>query len=229
MSQLPTIPPSIFDFLVDLQLNNPRPWFDANRERYESDYRQPALAFIEAMAPRLRSVSRHFVADPRKVGGSLFRIHRDVRFSRDKRPYKTHCGIHFRHEQGKDAHCPGFYLHIGPMECFFGLGIWHPDREVLEEIRRQIDAAPERWRRAKEGQAFRAIFRLGGESLKRAPRGWSVDHPLIEDLRRKDFIAVADLDAGQVLDAHFADRLVTMMKAGAPFMRWLCRTLDLPY
>jgi len=229
MSQLPTIPPSIFDFLVDLQLNNTRPWFDANRERYESDYRQPALAFIEAMAPRLRSVSRHFVADPRKVGGSLFRIHRDVRFSRDKRPYKTHCGIHFRHEQGKDAHCPGFYLHIGPMECFFGLGIWHPDREVLEEIRRQIDAAPERWRRAKEGRAFRAIFRLGGESLKRAPRGWSMDHPLIEDLRRKDFIAVADLDAGQVLDAHFADRLVTMMKAGAPFMRWLCRTLDLPY
>ena len=89
--------PELFSFLEDLQANNDREWFAANRDRYEEHLLEPALAFIDAFAPRLEKISPHFRADARPSGGSLFRIYRDTRFSKDKRPYKTNVGIHFRH------------------------------------------------------------------------------------------------------------------------------------
>src|SRR5919202_3583155 len=116
----------LFEFLADLQANNDREWFSANRRRYEEHLLEPALDFVEAFAPRLEELSPHFRADARASGGSLFRIHRDTRFSKDKSPYKTNVGIHFRHERAKDAHAPGYYLHIGPEDVFAGGGIWHP-------------------------------------------------------------------------------------------------------
>src|ERR1044072_1345885 len=108
-----------FKFLRELRENNDRAWFAANKERYEKYVRQPALKFVSGFSPRLAKISPHLVADPRPVGGSLFRIHRDTRFSRDKSPYKTHLGVHFFHDTGKKApSVPGFYLHIAPDECF---------------------------------------------------------------------------------------------------------------
>ena len=127
-----------FAFLRELAENNDRDWFKANGERYEDVVREPALQFISDFGTRIDEVSSHFLAVPKKVGGSLFRIHRDVRFSRDKRPYKTHIGIHFRHEQHRDAHAPGFYLHIEPGSVFMGGGMWRPHPEALRAIRRQI-------------------------------------------------------------------------------------------
>ena len=101
--------PSFFKFFKDLANNNNRPWFNENKSRYEDQVCAPLLAFIEGMAPRLKRVSKHYRAIPKKTGGSMFRIYRDVRFSKDGRPYKEHGACQFRHELGKDAHAPGFF------------------------------------------------------------------------------------------------------------------------
>ena len=130
--------PELFRFLRQLKRNNRRDWFEKNKPRYIEYVRDPLLQFIEDYAPRLHTISPYLVADPKPVGGSMFRIYRDVRFSKDKTPYKTSAGIHFRHEQSKDAHAPGFYLHVAPGEIFVALGIWHPASEALREIREHI-------------------------------------------------------------------------------------------
>jgi uncharacterized protein (TIGR02453 family) len=161
--------PELFAFLADLRANNDREWFAANKGRYEEYLLEPALAFIDAFAPRLRKISPHFRADARPSGGSLFRIYRDTRFSKDKTPYKTNVGIHFRHERAKDARAPGYYLHIGPGEVFAGGGIWHPDTESATRIREAIVADPERWKRATRAGTFAKRLELVGDSLKRVP------------------------------------------------------------
>src|SRR5918996_1594329 len=130
--------PELFSFLADLRANNDREWFAANKHRYEEHLLEPAMAFVDAFAPRLRKLSPHFRADSRPSGGSLFRIYRDTRFSKDKSPYKTHLGLHFRHERAKDVHAPGYYLHIGPDEVYAGAGIWHPDTDGATRIRESI-------------------------------------------------------------------------------------------
>ncbi|MGZ6096116.1 MAG: TIGR02453 family protein, partial [Polyangiales bacterium] len=101
----------LFDFLVELKANNDRDWFNANKTRYERDVKEPFLDFISDASPALRKISRSIVADPRPVGGSLFRIYRDTRFAKDKTPYKTHAGAHFQ-AGGKGVHGPGYYLHL---------------------------------------------------------------------------------------------------------------------
>src|SRR3990172_8365222 len=110
--------PTIFQFLEELADNNNRPWFHQNKWRYDCEVLEPCLAFIRAFEPRLKKVSRFFVASDRRVGGSLMRVYRDTRFSKEKTPYKTNVGIQFRHEFGRDIHAPGFYVHIAPGECF---------------------------------------------------------------------------------------------------------------
>ena len=144
---------------------------------------EPALAFIEDFGPRLHAISPHLRADPRRTGGSLFRIYRDTRFSKDKTPYKTAAGIHFKHERAKDVQAPGFYLHLAPGEVFAGGGIWHPDTKTVNAIREAIVADPDGWREATAGST------RPGNALKRVPTGFDKDHPLAEDLKRKDFAA----------------------------------------
>ena len=142
MTGQPHFAPALFAFLRELRENNNREWFQANKGRYEADVRDPLLRFIADFALPLHELSTHFVADPRPVGGSLFRIYRDVRFSKDKSPYKTQAAAHFRHERGKDVHAPGFYLHLEPDDVFAGAGIWHPDMKSLTKIRDAIVANP---------------------------------------------------------------------------------------
>ncbi len=219
------VPPRTFTFLKDLAAHNDRGWFQANRDRYEADVRDPALAFIEAFAPRLRALSLHFLATPR----SLFRIHRDVRFSQDKRPYKTHVGIHFRHERAKDVHAPGYYLHIEPGHVFAGLGIWHPDAPTLRAIRERIAAEPAAWKRATRSKRFRATLQLSGDRLVRPPRGFDPAHPLVEDLKWKDYTAVRPLTQSFVTRRDLPDRLAEVFRAGSPFMRFLCEAVGVPF
>ena len=217
-----------FAFLRDLAENNNREWFNANKDRYEDAVKGPALEFIQGFAPRLQKMSPHFRADPRANGGSLFRIYRDTRFSKDKSPYKTYTGIQFRHEAGKDAHAPGFYLHLEPKQCFVGLGIWHPDGPTLRKIRGGLVDDPKGWKKVVSAGAFKRRFELSGDRLVRPPKGFDPEHPLIEDLKWKDYIAVAGLSQKAVMDPGFMTEFAAFCRAGLPFVSFLCRALKVP-
>ncbi len=218
-----------FAFLRDLAENNDREWFQANRSRYEEVMLAPSVRFIMDFGRRLQRISPHFRADPRPVGGSLFRIYRDTRFSNDKSPYKTHIGIQFRHAKGKDVHAPGFYLHIEPGNCFGGLGLWHPDGKALRAIRQAIVAHPERWSRAIGDARFTKRLELAGDALTRPPRGFDPEHPLIEDLKRKDFIAVAKLTQRAATSKDLVQKYAEICRAGKPMVKFLCEALRLPF
>ncbi len=223
------ITPEFFTFFRELKANNNRDWFEANKKRYETQVRQPLLAFISDFGLRLAEISAHYVADARRVGGSLFRINRDVRFSKEKTPYKTHAGIQFRHESGKDAHAPGFYLHLEPDNVFAGVGLWQPDPLALAKIRGAIVAHPERWQQAVINEAFTASYNLGGESLKTVPKGFDPSHPFIDDLKRKDFIASVLLSEAEACAPGFIDRYADICRQAAPFMSFLTTTLGLSW
>ena len=214
-----------FDFLNDLEANNDRAWFAENKTWYEEFVKAPALRLIEEFGPRLSKLSPRFTATPR----SLFRIHRDVRFSKDKRPYKTSIGIHFRHEAAKNAYAPGFYLHVAPAEIFAGCGIWHPESGPLRQIREHMAENPTAWRRATGSKRFREAFELAGDSLKRPPKGFDPEHPLIEEMKRKDFIGVRPLERGFVTGADLPDDLAATFRPGVPLMRFLCEALGVPF
>ncbi len=216
-------------FLDELGDNNERAWFAEHKPRYEADVLTPALDFIAAMGPRIGKLSDHFLAIPKRQGGSLMRPYKDTRFSRDKTPYKTNVGIQFRHELGKDVHAPGFYVHIEPGACFIGAGMWHPEPGALAKIRGRILEAPDEWKKVRGDKRFAAAWALGGSSLARPPRGVDRDHPWVEDLKRKDFIAGCDIGDDAVALADFPDFVAAQFTAAAPLMRFLCRTLDLQY
>lgn len=219
----------LFTFLRDLKRNNDRDWFKEHRPRYESVARDPMLTFIADFNAPLRKISEHFVADPRPVGGSMFRIHRDTRFAKDKSPYKTAVTAHFRHEAAKNVHAPGFYLHLEPGSVFAGVGIWHPDAETLRKVRTVIAEDPAAWKKAAYGKTFTRDWSLGGESLKKPPKGFDPEHPFVEDLKRKDFVAMAELSEADVVAPGFLDRYVKLCRSAKPFMEMLTRACGLPF
>ncbi len=221
--------PKLFGFLKDLAENNDREWFKANQDAYEANVREPALEFITDFAVPLKGISEHFVSDSRTVGGSLFRIQRDTRFSKDKTPYKLNTGMQFRHRAGKDAHAPGFYVHIQPGECFIGVGLWRPETKVAYAIRDEIAADPTRWKRVTRGKRFTDVLTIGGDSLKRPPRGYDESHPLIEDLKRKDFIASTRVSQKSITSSHFMEDFTDVCKRSAPFMKFLCEAVGVPF
>jgi uncharacterized protein (TIGR02453 family) len=220
--------PELFTFLADLTANNDREWFKANKERYERDIKAPSLAFITAFEPYLHDLSPHFEAIAKASGGSLFRIYRDTRFSKDKTPYKTHVGLHFKHERAKDVHAPGFYLHIEPGESGGGYGVWMPDNPTLKRIRDRIVAEPDRWAAVKA-----ALTEAGGSlhegGLKRPPRGYDKDHPHIEDLKRKSFAAMFPVADHDVLGDDAPARFAALCEKGAPLVEFVCDALDVAY
>ena len=218
-----------FNFLAKLDANNNRDWFDRHRQEYEDAVRTPALEFIAAMAADIQAISPHFLAVPKKVGGSLMRVHRDVRFAKDKRPYKTNIGIQFRHARGKDVHAPGFYVHLEPKECFLGVGIWHPDAAALGNIRQAIAQNSAAWLKASRDKKFTKHYALAGDSLANAPRGYAKDHPLLADLKRKDFIAITEFSNPLAISARFKPEVVQSFRAAVPYMKFLCKSLELPF
>jgi len=221
--------PKLFAFLNDLADHNDREWFKSHQKEYEEHVREPALDFINDFSDRLAKISPHFVADSRKVGGSLFRIQRDTRFGKDKTPYKLNTGLQFRHERGKDVHVPGFYINIQPGENFMGLGIWRPESKVAYQVRERIADDPTSWRKATTGKRFTDVFNLEGDSLVRPPKGYDPDDPLIEDLKRKDFIASTKLSQKDITSDSFMTMFTDNCKRGAPFMRFLCEGVGVPF
>ena len=216
-------------FLEELKANNDREWFAANKARYEEDVLDVALRFIISMQDPLREIAPRFTAVPTRVGGSLMRVYRDTRFSKNKLPYKTNVGIQFRHEQAKDVHSPGYYVHIEPDEVFLGVGMWRPDADSLRAIRERIVARPSEWKKARGDAKFRRHYDLGGEALARAPRGFDKDHELIEDIKRTSFIAVRDLGVEDCLKPQFQRTVEASFVAAAPFMKFLCKAVDVPF
>jgi uncharacterized protein (TIGR02453 family) len=213
--------PELFDFLRQLKRHNNRDWFAKNKPRYEETVQDRALMFISSFGPHLHKLCPHFVADARPSRGSLFRIYRDTRFSPDKRPYKTHVGIHFSHVSGKDAHAPVFYLHLEPDNCFAAAGVWHPDSGALTKIRTAIVAKPDQWAKV------RSKLELEGDTLMRPPRGFEPNHRFIEDIKRKDFVASAGLTEAQVCSPKFMRDFVSACRTMLPLVEFTTRALGL--
>ena len=224
------LPKDYFDFFKELKANNNREWFNDNKPRFRESVQEPLAAFVEAMAPKLKKISKHVVADPRLNGGSVFRIYKDVRFSKDKSPYKTHGAVQFRHALGKDAHAPGYYIHLDPNEIFYGGGVWAPPSPNLLKIREAISAKPKAWVKATSGAAFEKRFGdLRGDSLKRPPRGFDADDPMIEDIKRKSFFAMANGKPAQTKKPAFVDDVAAALKDAKPLMKFLCDAIDAPF
>jgi uncharacterized protein (TIGR02453 family) len=214
---------ALFAFLKDLRQDNRREWFQANKPRYESAVRGPFLRFITDLGPDLRKISPHLVADARPSGGSLFRIHRDTRFAKDKRPYKTHAGAYFSARGDEGIQVPGFYLHLEPGASFAAAGLWRPDTGTLGPVRAAIVSKSREWKK------LRRHLDIEGESLSRAPRGFDPDHPLIEDIRRKDFVTTRRLTDAAVRSPRFlADYLATCRRL-SPLVAFLSRALGVPW
>lgn len=229
-------------FFRELAEHNERAWFEAQRARYEREVREPCLALIRALAAPLAEISPHFRVEPKKVGGSLFRIQRDTRFATDKTPYKTHAGLRFAHvatrptargQSGNAAlgalDAPVFYLHIAPGSSFLGGGIWHPQPAALRRIRQFLVDNPRSWQAAVSAEAFRQRFRLDGERLSRPPQGFDPAHPLIEDLKFKDFVASAPLNDEAVIGSGLLETVLAHYRELAALMDWLCGALDLEF
>ncbi len=228
MAAAPHFRPALFTFLKDLTVNNDREWFKSNKGRYEEHIKDAAIRFISDFGPHLKKVSGHFKADPRPVGGSLFRIYRDTRFAKDKTPYKTHVGIHFRHESAKDVHAPGFYLHLEPKESFLGVGIWRPATADANKIRQAIADDPARWSRLMKRKSFQD-YTLVGDSLKRPPRGFDPEHKLMDDLKRKDFIALTSFPQKAVTSSGFLGDVAAASKKGGPLVEFLCDAMGVAF
>lgn len=216
----------LFVYLQDLAVNNERVWFNENKKRYELTVKEPALDFIESFRPRLADISPHFEANARVVGGSLFRINRDTRFAKDKTPYKIHTGMHFRHERAKDVHAPGFYLHLQPRQCFMGSGLWHPEPKVAQQIREFMAENRDRWASV---VANLSPFELAGDSLKRPPRGFDPNDPIIDDLKRKDFMTTTSFTQKEITSAGFLDLFHERCRQTLPFLAFLCDALELDH
>ena len=221
--------PETLAFLDELSANNNREWFKENKSRYEEQVLDIALRFIQSMQDPLADMAPHFVAQPTRVGGSLMRVYRDTRFSKNKLPYKTNIGIQFRHEQAKNVHSPGYYVHIDPEQVFVGVGMWRPESDALRSIRERIGAKSAEWKRVVGDKNFRRHFTLGGESLTRPPRGYDKDHELMEDIKRKSFMGTRELQLSDALSPQFQKKVETTFKAAEPFMRFLCRAVGVPF
>jgi uncharacterized protein (TIGR02453 family) len=155
----------------------------------------------------------------------MFRIHRDVRFSKDKSPYKTNVGAHFPHFKGsRDAHAPGFYLHLEPGKSFGGGGLWHPDPDALRMVRQRMVQRPAEWRRVRQ-----AGVAIEGEALKRVPAGYDPEHPFAEDLKLKDLYTMTRFTDREVCSQTFMDRFLAACRTASPLVAFLTRSVSLPW
>ena len=215
--------PGFFKFLRDLKRHNDREWFAANRERYVAEVEAPVQQFITEFAPRLRAMSRAYVADARRAGGSMFRIYRDTRFSADKSPFKTWVAARFAHEaRRKTDSVPAFYLHLAPKESYGGGGVYHIEMPALTRVRQHIVDAPRAWAAVRTSG-----LAIDGESLKRPPAGFDPAHKFIEDLKRKNLYTLTDFTETDVVSAGFLDKYTAACEQAAPLIEFLTKALGL--
>jgi uncharacterized protein (TIGR02453 family) len=220
--------PEAIEFLVDLKANNERSWFQPRKGEYERLLKQPLEALMVALEERFRARGIPLRADPAK---SPFRIYRDVRFSKDKSPYKTNVGasLPWAEDSSGDVgsatasgHASGGYFHLEPGEIFVGGGVWHPEKSWLDAFRTRVDRDPDAVRAVFEAPAFVALFGpISGDSLQRVPAGYPADHPQATLLKLKDVTFGRHLSDADAMGPGLPDVICDTFEAALPAMRFL--------
>lgn len=229
MTEFSGFPKDFFAFFNELKKNNNRDWFALNKSRYQESVVNPMGKFIRSMAPQLKAISPFYTADPRAHGGSMFRIYRDTRFSKDKTPYKTHAACHFRHENGRDAHAPGFYVHIETDRISIGGGIWRPPARALGLIRDFIADNPSAWEKLTQSPGTKNLGGVQGDSLVRPPRGFPADARHINDLKRKSFYLMTDVDVKLGLSSDLVTESARIFGVAGVLNHFISDALELPF
>ena len=219
-----------FKFLRALAKNNDKTWFNEHKQQYEDHVRQPFLRLLTDLQPDLAQVSEHFRSDPKTVGGSLFRIYRDARFSNDKSPYKPWQGARLFHERRTQVAAPSFYVHLQPGQCFVGAGLWHPEPPTQRRVRQFIFDNPGSWKAAAHAPKFRKRFEFeSSEVLSRPPRGFPAEFEMIEDLKHRNFVFSRHLEEADMTGPRLRQLLAADLVALGPFVDYLCAALDLEF
>ncbi len=219
-----------FKFLRALAKNNDKTWFNEHKQQYEDHVRQPFLRLLTDLQPDLAQVSEHFRSDPKTVGGSLFRIYRDARFSNDKSPYKPWQGARLFHERRKQVAAPSFYVHLQPGQCFVGAGLWHPEPPTQRRVRQFIFDNPGSWKAAAHAPKFRKRYEFeSSEVLSRPPRGFPAEFEMIEDLKHRNFVFSRHLEEADMTGPRLRQLLAADLVALGPFVDYLCAALDLEF
>jgi len=216
-------PKELFAFYEGLERTNERLWFEQHRDEYERHVLSPARAFVTEMGERLRMIAPGVHADPR-IDKSIFRIYRDTRFSRDKRPYKTHLGLWFWDGSRGRMDCSGFYIQIEPGEIFVGAGIYMFPRDLIETYRRAVvdDKLGARLARAVDAVLESSKYRLGNKHYKRVPRGFDPEHPNAELLLHNGLHVGFSCRPPKVLHMpRFPDYCFEHFHAMLPLHEWL--------
>ena len=206
-------------FLRALKRNNRRDWFNAHRDQYETHVRQPMIAIIERLAVDLRDFAPEIVASPTT---SMYRIYRDIRFSENKAPYKTHVAASFPTRGLPKHEGAGLYFHIGVEEVWAGGGMYAPQTAQLQAVREHIAKNHRRLRAIVESPGFRrAVGALDGERLQRIPRGFTKDHEAAEYLKFRQFLAGCKFPPDFATSGQFYGKLLWVFRQVAPLLRFL--------
>lgn len=215
-------PKETFAFLNGIAAHNEKAWFDANRPLYEAGFVQPAKSFVAELGPRLRGISPTVQFEP-KVNGSLSRINRDIRFSKDKRPYKEHLDLWFWHGDRRSWDTPGFWFSLTPQRVMLGVGMYRFDKDMLEAFRQSVI-------HPRSGKALLAAvaeveakgdYWVGEKTRKRMPRGYETDPDRAEYLLYEGLTAGTELPVDIATQPDFVDRCVEHYANTWPVMRWL--------
>jgi uncharacterized protein (TIGR02453 family) len=208
-------------FLSDLSRNNRKAWFEAHRGDYDRFILKPARDFTEAMGERLTAFAPGIIAEPR-VNGSIFRIYRDTRFSKDKRPYKTHLGIFMWEGEGPKMECPGFYFHLEPPNLMLGGGIHIFSNSLLDQYRKSVVHPKHGPDLAEAVDTVSKRLNIGGRHYKRTPRGYDPDHPLAELLLHNGLTAWTE---GPIPEALHGPGIINhcfdVFRKMVPIHKWL--------
>jgi uncharacterized protein (TIGR02453 family) len=218
--------PAALTFFRGLTRHNDKRWFEAHREQYETEVKQPLQLFVDEVDARLGVIAPEMVGHKKR---SLFRIHRDIRFSNDKSPYKTAAACWFFHRDvgsgvGQHTHGgAGFYFQLSPKESFLGAGIWMPPAVTLKRLRAEVADDYETLEKILRAPAFRRTYGpLNDENvLTRPPRGYDASHPAAELLRHKSYMVRRDLTATELHSAKLPDIVVKHYTVALHFVRWL--------
>jgi uncharacterized protein (TIGR02453 family) len=213
-------------FLKDLKKNNSKEWFDKNRKVYEAakeDFASLVNNVIQQFGKKDASIATLTAKD------CMFRINRDVRFSKDKSPYKTNMGASFS-KGGKKAIVSGYYFHCEPGRAFVGGGLWMPDADVVKKVRQEIDYCFEEFSKIIKNKKFVAQYKgleISDEtSLTREPKGYEKDNPAIQYIKLKSWLAMTSLTDADLTDKNLTKKIVAAFEALQPFIEFLNRGIE---